>query len=100
MTKILNRNYTGLALAVLILAAVHVVLSAIYMIVACKDKHFKQCGAWLVSLLVVVAILVLSAIATGQKENYDILGKNTKVACEDATGDACCLENGYSVETL
>ena len=68
----LGRDYSGLAITMIILAGLHVILSAVFMVMACKKKMHKECGAWLVSLLVVVAILVLAAIATGQKDNYDV----------------------------
>ena len=66
----LGRDYSGLAITMIILAAVHVIVSAVFMVISCKKKMHKECGAWLVSLLVVVAILVLAAIATGQKDNF------------------------------
>ena len=68
-----GRYYKGMAIAVLVLAAVHVLLSFVFSAMSYRKNLNKQGGAWLFSFGICVAILVLSAIATGQKENFDEL---------------------------
>ena len=68
-----GRYYKSMAIAVLVLAAVHVLLSFVFSAMSYRKNLNKQGGAWLFSFGICVAILVLSAIATGQKENFDEL---------------------------
>ena len=65
-----GRDYSGMAIAIIILAGIHVILSLVFSVMAYRKGLRKEGGAWLLSFGVWVAILVLAAVATGQKDNY------------------------------
>ena len=67
---IAGRDYSGMAIAIIILAGIHVILSLVFSVMSYRKKLNKEGGAWLLSFGVCVAILVLAAVATGQKDNF------------------------------
>ena len=67
---IAGRDYSGMAIAIIILSGIHVILSLVFSVMAYRKGLRKEGGAWLLSFGVCVAILVLAAVATGQKDNY------------------------------
>ena len=68
--RIAGRDYSGMAIAIIILSGIHVILSLVFSVMAYRKGLRKEGGAWLLSFGVCVAILVLAAVATGQKDNY------------------------------
>ena len=80
-----GRYYKSMAIAVLVLAAVHVLLSFVFSAMSYRKNLNKQGGAWLFSFGICVAILVLSAIATGQKENFDDFSYSNTALANDGT---------------
>ena len=66
----MDNNYKGMAIAIIILACIHIILSIVFSVVAYRKGLRKEGGAWLLSFCVCVAILVLAAVATGQNDNY------------------------------
>ena len=67
---IAGRDYSGMAIAIIILSGIHVILSLVFSVMAYRKGLRKEGGAWLLSFGVCVAILVLAAVATGQKDNF------------------------------
>ena len=67
---IAGRDYSGMAIAIIILAGIHVILSLVFSVMSYRKGLRKEGGAWLLSFGVCVAILVLAAVATGQKDNF------------------------------
>ena len=68
--RIAGRDYSGMAIAIIILSGIHVILSLVFSVMAYRKGLRKEGGAWLLSFGVCVAILVLAAVATGQKDHY------------------------------
>ena len=69
--QIAGRDYSAMAIAIIILAGIHVILSLVFSVMAYRKGLRKEGSAWLLSFGVCVAILVLAAVATGQKDNFD-----------------------------
>ena len=65
-----NEDFKGLSITVIILASIHIIVSAAFASICCKKKMKKSCIGWIVSLLLCIAILVLSATTVGNKEKY------------------------------
>ena len=63
-------NYKGMAITIIILSGIHVILSLVFSVMAYRKGLRKEGGAWLLSFGVCVAILVLAAVDTGQKDTY------------------------------
>ena len=78
-----GRDYSGMAIAIIILAGIHVILSLVFSVMAYRKGLRKEGSAWLLSLGVCVAILVLAAVATGQKDNYECVDECHGTDCTD-----------------
>ena len=65
-----NKDFKGLSITVIILAGIHIIISAAFASICCKKKMKKSCIGWIVSLLLCIVILVLSATAVGNKEKF------------------------------
>ena len=73
--RIAGRDYSSMAIAIIILSGIHVILSLVFSVMAYRKGLRKEGGAWLLSFGVCVAILVLAAVATGQKEKFGTTNK-------------------------
>ena len=84
---IAGRDYSGMAIAIIILSGIHVILSLVFSVMAYRKGLRKEGGAWLLSFGVCVAILVLAAVATGQKDNFSETKSSSFLKCQGYSTD-------------
>ena len=73
-----NKNFKSLFIAIIILVSVHIITSGVLSYVYCHNKMVKTCIGWFLSLLMCIAILVISAIEI-TKKTIDINSKSSKI---------------------
>ena len=60
----------GLSITIIVLTSIHILLSTVFCFMSYRKGLYKQGNAWLLSFGVCATILVLSAVATAEKDNF------------------------------
>ncbi len=60
----------GLSITIIVLTSMHIILSTVFCFMSYRKGMYKQGNAWLLSFGVCATILVLSAVATADKDNF------------------------------
>ena len=67
-------SFEGFMVIILVLTIFHVLISGFYVIVTAKNKEYKKCGVWIISFLLITAMLVISSVGVSKgREGFNNL---------------------------